>query len=54
MEFYYNFASTSTSIAMIGALLSFAGVGLLILAMKPLTNIRFSSQYECLWLQEIT
>ena len=29
MEFY--FASTSTSIAMIGALLSFAGVGLLIL-----------------------
>ena len=31
MEFYYNFASTSTSIAMIGALLSFAGVGLLIL-----------------------
>ena len=31
MEFYYIFASTSTSIAMIGALLSFAGVGLLIL-----------------------
>ena len=31
MEFNYNFASTSTSIAMIGALLSFAGVGLLIL-----------------------
>ena len=31
MEFYYNFASTPTSIAMIGALLSFAGVGLLIL-----------------------
>ena len=31
MEFYFNFASTSTSIAMIGALLSFAGVGLLIL-----------------------
>ena len=31
MEFYYNFASTSTSLAMIGALLSFAGVGLLIL-----------------------
>ena len=31
MEFYYNFASTSTSIAMVGALLSFAGVGLLIL-----------------------
>ena len=31
MEFYFNFASNSTSIAMIGALLSFAGVGLLIL-----------------------
>tara|TARA_Y100001968_G_scaffold273205_1_gene265830 strand:+ start:47 stop:358 length:312 start_codon:yes stop_codon:yes gene_type:complete len=31
MEFHFNFASTSTSIAMIGALLSFAGVGLLIL-----------------------
>ncbi len=31
MELYFNFASTSTSIAMIGALLSFAGVGLLIL-----------------------
>jgi len=31
MEFYFNFASTSPSIAMIGALLSFAGVGLLIL-----------------------
>ena len=31
MEFYFNFASTPTSIAMIGALLSFAGVGLLIL-----------------------
>tara|TARA_Y100001968_G_scaffold183584_1_gene168175 strand:+ start:290 stop:613 length:324 start_codon:yes stop_codon:yes gene_type:complete len=31
MGFYYNLASTSTSIAMIGALLSFAGVGLLIL-----------------------
>ena len=31
MEFYYNFASTYTSLAMIGALLSFAGVGLLIL-----------------------
>ena len=31
MEFYYMFGSTSTSIAMIGALLSFAGVGLLIL-----------------------
>ena len=31
MELYFDFASTSTSIAMIGALLSFAGVGLLIL-----------------------
>ena len=31
MEFSYNIASTSTSIAMIGAILSFAGVGLLIL-----------------------
>ena len=31
MVFYYNLASTSTSIAMVGALLSFAGVGLLIL-----------------------
>tara|TARA_Y100001968_G_scaffold324828_1_gene364963 strand:+ start:461 stop:772 length:312 start_codon:yes stop_codon:yes gene_type:complete len=31
MEFNYNLASTSPSIAMIGALLSFAGVGLLIL-----------------------
>ena len=31
MEFYYNLASTSPSIAMIGALISFAGVGLLIL-----------------------
>ena len=31
MELYLIFASTSTSIAMIGALLSFAGVGLLIL-----------------------
>ena len=31
MEFNYNLASTSTSIAMIGALLSFSGVGLLIL-----------------------
>ena len=31
MEFYYNFASTSNSVAMIGALFSFAGVGLLIL-----------------------
>ena len=34
MEFYYNFASSSTSIAMIGALLSFAGVGLLILILS--------------------
>ncbi len=34
MEFYFNFASTSTSIAMIGALLSFAGVGLLILVLS--------------------
>tara|TARA_B100001250_G_scaffold413859_1_gene449518 strand:- start:1100 stop:1411 length:312 start_codon:yes stop_codon:yes gene_type:complete len=31
MEIYYNLASTSTSIAMIGAVLSFVGVGLLIL-----------------------
>ncbi len=31
METYYNLASTSTSIAMIGAVLSFIGVGLLIL-----------------------
>ena len=31
MEFYYNLASTSTSIAMVGALASFAGIGLLIL-----------------------
>ena len=31
MGFYYNLASTSTSIAMIGAVLSFIGVGLLIL-----------------------
>ena len=31
MEFYYNLSSTSTSIAMIGAVLSFIGVGLLIL-----------------------
>ena len=31
MEFYYNQSSTSTSIAMIGAVLSFIGVGLLIL-----------------------
>ena len=34
MEFHYNFASSSTSIAMIGALLSFAGVGLLILILS--------------------
>ena len=34
MEFNYNLASTSTSIAMIGALLSFAGVGLLILILS--------------------
>ena len=34
MGFYFNFASTSTSIAMIGALLSFAGVGLLILVLS--------------------
>ena len=34
MEFYPNFASTSISIAMIGALLSFAGVGLLILILS--------------------
>ena len=31
METYYNLASTSTSIAMIGAVLSFVGVGILIL-----------------------
>ena len=31
MEFYFNFASTFTSIEMIGAIFSFAGVGLLIL-----------------------
>jgi len=31
MGLYYNLSSTSTSVAMIGALLSFAGVGLLIL-----------------------
>ena len=31
MESYYSLASTSTSIAMIGAVLSFVGVGLLIL-----------------------
>ena len=34
MEFYFNFALTTTSIAMIGALLSFAGVGLLILVLS--------------------
>ena len=34
MEFYFNFASTSPSIAMIGALFSFAGVGLLILILS--------------------
>ena len=34
MEFYYNLASTSTSIAMIGAVLSFVGVGLLILILS--------------------
>ena len=34
MEFNYNLASTSTSIAMIGALLSFASVGLLILILS--------------------
>ena len=34
MGFYFNFASTSPSIAMIGALLSFAGVGLLILVLS--------------------
>ena len=31
MELYYNIFSTSTSLAMIGAVLSFIGVGLLIL-----------------------
>ena len=31
MVYYYNLASTTTSIAMIGAVLSFVGVGLLIL-----------------------
>tara|TARA_Y100001968_G_scaffold67417_1_gene58327 strand:- start:873 stop:1184 length:312 start_codon:yes stop_codon:yes gene_type:complete len=31
MRFYYNLASTSPSVAMIGAVLSFVGVGLLIL-----------------------
>ena len=34
MEFNYNLASTSTSIGMIGALLSFAGVGFLILVLS--------------------
>ena len=34
MEFYYNLASTSTSIAMIGAVLSFVGVGLFILILS--------------------
>ena len=34
MGFYFNFASTSTSIAMIGALLSFGGVGILILILS--------------------
>ena len=34
MGLYYNLASTSTSIAMIGALLSFAGVGFLILILS--------------------
>ena len=34
MDFYLNFASTSASIAMIGALFSFAGVGLLILILS--------------------
>ena len=31
MAYYYNLASTSTSIAMIGAVLSFVGVGFMIL-----------------------
>tara|TARA_Y100001978_G_C23576191_1_gene376645 strand:- start:66 stop:404 length:339 start_codon:yes stop_codon:yes gene_type:complete len=31
MEFLYNLASTSTSVAMIGAVISFIGVGLMIL-----------------------
>ena len=31
MAFYYNLASASTSVAMIGAVLSFVGVGFLIL-----------------------
>tara|TARA_B100000700_G_C14583250_1_gene641177 strand:- start:179 stop:490 length:312 start_codon:yes stop_codon:yes gene_type:complete len=34
MEFYYNLASSPTSISMIGALISFAGVGLLILILS--------------------
>ena len=34
MGFYFNLASTSPSIAMIGALVSFAGVGLLILILS--------------------
>ena len=34
MGFSYNLASTPTSVAMIGALLSFAGVGLLILVLS--------------------
>ena len=34
MGFYFNLASTSPSMAMIGALLSFAGVGLLILVLS--------------------
>ncbi len=34
MGFNYNLASTSTSIAMIGAVLSFVGVGLLILILS--------------------
>ena len=34
MGFYFNLASTSPSMAMIGALMSFAGVGLLILVLS--------------------
>ena len=34
METSYNLASTSTSIAMIGALVSFAGVGILIILLS--------------------
>ena len=34
MEFHYNLASTSTSIAMIGAVLSFYCIGLLILILS--------------------